>query len=104
MLLKVIDVDTEGFNGRDYFPAKSDIGQIVSVLAMAAWVVNAECDYSKAIADDDDRVLADAIECARYEIIEREDAGTVMVRVWDCLTKDGRRLQLMDHEVEMFRS
>jgi len=105
MLLKIVSVDENGFVGRQFHPSKSDEGQIVSAIGMVAMLVEGEQDFHD-VLDEDGLLISPAAstqEAAHYEIIEEETDG-VFIRVWQCLTKTGLRLDLMDHEVELFKS
>ena len=92
MKLRIRTLDRDGYNGRDYFALDSDVGMIVLAIGMDAQVV--VCDK-----EGDEEYLGPAMDggIAAYPEQTTEDTLETM---WTCLTKDGRTVQLMEHEVE----
>ena len=108
MLLRIKSVDMYGFNGRTHHPSKNDEGLLVSPIKMEAWTCSAECDYERAIESESvhgTTLTEEARHAVEYEIDEGPTSSEdVIMRVWTCVTREGRLLELMDYEVEMFRS
>lgn len=81
--LRITSVDHNGYNGRDYPPADSDIGQIVTVVKVETYRVDSSGE------DFDELQNGDPLPSPE------ETAQCFTVR-----TRDNRTLELMDHEVE----
>ena len=107
MILRVTKVDMDGYLGRDNHPHPSDEGLLVSVIGLESYVMDGEGrSVEQAIHDKDWRAgkASDAAKSAAADEIAGRDGGLVFERCWMCLTEDGRTLELMDHEVELFQS
>lgn len=89
MLLRITKVDMDGFLGRENHPDTTDEGLIVSVVGLE--LLNTEGDP----------VGPDAVR----ELAQLETAGEdTFLRVWTVITADGRKLEMMDYEVELHQS
>jgi hypothetical protein len=105
MLLKITSVDMNGFCGRDFHPSESDNGLVVLVVGAHVMYSDAEGDLhnlmtggrllNRPVDEEADKAIAFAID---------DSDAAVVTTMWTCVTKDGRVLELLDHEVEMFRS
>ena len=80
MRVKILRVDHFGYNGREYHPTIDDIGRCLLVLKAEAW-----CE---------DGPLVDH---AAPESVPQDEIYTV----FECITVGGRKLELIDHEVEV---
>lgn len=102
MLLKIVSVDMNGYTGRDFHPTKSDEGLIVSVVDLHTDVVDGEGQWvGKAVRHG--KATLDTVQAA-FDEIDGKDGGLVYSRCWICVTRDGRTLELMDHEVELHQA
>lgn len=98
--LKIVSVDHNGFCGRENHPDDSDIGLIVTPIA----VVNMVCDEHT--YEIDEEADMDAVrEAARNTNLggNAYTPGSTLLQCWTCVTGDGRLLDLMDFEVEVVR-
>lgn len=89
MKLRIIGVDEHGFNGRDHAPEESDIGQVVTVLAMELLHYAPDTGVETRLAD----LLADNLAAL---VRDTENC----LPCWVVMTDDGRVLEVMGHEVE----
>lgn len=80
MRVKILRVDHYGYCGRENHPTDEDIGKCVIVLKAESW-----CEAG---------LLADQ---PNPEQIPQEEIYTV----FECVTLGGKKLELMDHEVEV---
>ena len=80
MRVKILRVDKYGYCGREHHPTDDDIGRCVLVLKTEAW-----CE---------DGPLADhpAPESVPQDVV---------YTVFECVTGGGKRVELIDHEVEV---
>jgi hypothetical protein len=109
MTFKITSVDMDGYNGRDFHPEKEDEGTIVTPLSMFSVACDAEGEQYPTI-EKEERMgpnfnreqLTD--EGRRSVIGEIDGLEEEIVRCWRCATRDGRLLDLMDHEVEIHES
>ena len=83
--LRIIRVDHDGYNGRDYHPADSDIGLVVVPLLMSGYWTNEDGDFQPLIIAN----MEQALDQEHHEMC------------WLCATTDGRTLELMSHELEL---
>jgi hypothetical protein len=97
MKLRITQIDHYGYNGRDFHPQASDQGLVVTVLGMEARYTTIE-GYDEPVIGQDGRLLVDAVNRLQHP---DQDADDFVYVVWDAVTEDGRRLQLIDHEVEV---
>lgn len=91
MKFKIVHIDMDDFNGRENHPEKSDVGLVVTPLSMeTVWTEPDSCREHNVPSDycTDEENKAHALD---YENL---------LAVWNCITADGRYLQLMDFEVE----
>jgi hypothetical protein len=95
MKMRIRTLDEYGYNGRDHYARKTDVGSTVLVIGMDAQVVREDSD---GLAD----YLGPAMDggIAAFPSETNEDTMEVM---WTCLTADGRTVQMMDHEVEVVK-
>lgn len=99
MTFRIRSVDMNGATGRKNHPTPSDEGLFVSPIKMVAYIDKVD-DVVEAVKVDG-KIDEDAPESAHFEINEE---ATSFTRVWTCLTEDGRVLDLMDYELEVWRS
>lgn len=95
MKLKIIHVDHNGYNGRDYPPAPADVGLVVLVIGLQVDVFKVEngeqtLEYLGPAVDGGQAAFTDVTE-------------DHLDYCWTCLTEDKRTLELMDHEVEVVK-
>jgi len=102
MLFKIVSVDHHGWNGRDNHPQDSDIGLLVSPIRMTSWAMDADTQLVDTYDETHDRVTDEGRDAGRYETADA-NAG-VVIRMWYCITPDGRVLELVDDEIELHRS
>lgn len=86
--LRIVSVDLYGFTGRDFHPKREDEGLVVEVVAM-------EAEIGSMI------LTPNSFSSIPSANLRRALSGDEFVRVFYCLTKDGRKLQLVEHEVEL---
>ena len=82
MRLKILNVDMYGYCGREYHPKETDRGRTVTVLHMEAW----DATTNQMLKDH-----------PAPESVPQED----IFCVYTCITCGGRKLELIDHEVEV---
>lgn len=87
---RIIQVDEDGFQGREFHPERSDIGRIVTVIS-----VHTEASYQ--IYDANNFAGIDAGELM-HEIAEHPS-----YQVFNCITKEGRKLTLVEFEIELMK-
>jgi hypothetical protein len=92
--LRIVNIDQYGYWGRDFHPALSDEGLVVTPLGMDGFH-NKDGDCPEPLLEKN-REGVD--RCAD---VERGLAQAYHEICWTCVTDDGRTLQLMDHEVEV---
>lgn len=98
---RVLDVDMNGFNGREHHPAKSDKGLVVTPVKMEAYHTDAS-GFEEPVLDKDGTAFAPALETIRRQHDKREDQVWESVFwSWTCVTENGRVLDLMDFELEV---
>jgi hypothetical protein len=98
---RIVQVDRCGYNGRDKHPSQSDVGLLVAPLKMDAYYTDAaggECPMFGWDRDDEHRPAAGPELAFSMTADYGNCEGIVMM--WTCMTRDGRVLQLMDHEIE----
>lgn len=95
MKMRIRTLDEYGYNGRDHYARKTDVGTIVLVIGMDAQVV---------VPDEDalEEYLGPAMDGGIAAFPEQTNEDTMEV-MWTCLTADGRTVQMMDHEVEVVK-
>ncbi len=113
-LFQITSVDLDGFTGREYHPSRSDVGLVVVPLGLATFVLRedaieplpapvrvAGATASLAAAQ---RAIDEAIgaDPALAQASRAEADAPALLQVWTCLTRDGRLLELMEHEIEPF--
>jgi hypothetical protein len=89
--VRVKFVDKHGFTGRDFHPKESDIGVVATVLAMRTGGLEVAYEVS---SNDFDRL--DASVLAQVASQPKDESYQVL----QCVTEDGRKLELMTFEVE----
>jgi len=82
MRVKILRVDHYGYNGRDHHPTDADIGKCLRVLSAVAWT---------------EEGIGTLAEHPAPESVSDED--TYMV--FECISLGGKRLTLLEHEVEV---
>src|SRR5690242_14915143 len=102
MVFKIVRVDMDGFLGRDRHPQPSDVGKLVTPIAMSTMThddaeVLRDCGFLNG-----EKLTPEGEAAAKAELEDRADV--YLVRCWRCVDADGRELDLMDFEVELFRS
>jgi hypothetical protein len=91
--LRIVRVDMDGYNGRDYHPQPSDTGLVVIPLGMFGhWASPEELTANPLLDGGMVANSTQALDQVNHEIC------------WTCVTPDGRTLDLMDHEVEVEES
>jgi hypothetical protein len=88
--LRIVNVDMNGYCGRDYHPEKTDNGLVVTPLQMNAYWMNPETGEST--------LLVDGGMCSNDFMAKDIDNHEV---VWITVADDGRTLELIGHEVEL---
>ena len=92
MKLKIVRLDHNGYNGRDYYALDSDVGSLVLPVAMESYQCDAEGDGIGQALNKDGAVARPS------EVLAYPDG---LEQMWTGLTSDGRTVQLMGHEVEV---
>jgi hypothetical protein len=90
--LKIVRLDKDGYNGRDFYAMDSDKGTVVHALRMETHMY----ESGTPTVDKNGRV-SDEVDLLMNDIDEQ------MEIMWTCLTDDGRTVQMMDHEVEVVK-
>ena len=107
--LRIAKVDMDGFAGRDYHPAKTDEGQVVTPIGMAAYMFDPEGGMTPLFGSRAELDLltptssfeageVPALHPAAFERLGQHDGAILWL--YTCVTDDGRVLELIDHEVE----
>ena len=86
-VFRIVTVDSDGYCGREFHPEPSDVGALVLPVGLETFVYDEDGDELENPAPD---VLLKAIAGGRVE------------RLWRCLTVDGRVLELVAHEIELW--
>lgn len=94
MKLRIKSVDMNGYWGREFHPALSDVGLEVYAVKLDTRYVP-ESASSEPVVDDRGTVWLDAIPS-----LKNGNAEGLLEIVWTVVTEDNRVLQLMDFEVE----
>lgn len=89
-IYRISSVDMNGYCGRDHHPQPSDIGLIVVPVRMD--VVHNDEEGDETSFENLDGVTQDDA------FLLHEDHDNLST-VWTCVTRDGRILQLMGHEL-----
>ena len=85
MRVKILNVDMNGYNGREHHPEETDRGRIVTVLKMTAYQATEDGEWNElSTLDAPESVPADDI-----------------VDVFECITVGGKKLELIGHEVDV---
>jgi len=111
MLFRIISVDHDGFCGREHHPSKEDIGKVVMPLRLEVGVgLDMDPAFEGATTESLADNTADAVkaniesEVLDYEGKDQIEDWQIMTQMWLCMDAKGNLLQLVDHEIELFRS
>lgn len=88
MKLKIIAVDQDGFQGRDFHPQQADVGKVVTVISMHTEASYQTYESSDFAGIDVAQLLHEIAEHPSYQ-------------VFNCITTEGRKLTLVEFEVEI---
>lgn len=89
MKLRIVRVDMDGYNGREFHPSPSDEGLVVLPLKLETW------NFDESGTSGDMQLEPSSRVSAQYFHSEN------LYQVWTAVTEDGRTLELMSHEVEL---
>lgn len=98
--LRLVSVDHHGFNGRDYPPDDSQVGQNFLVLSARTWYTAPNGPTVEVVDSDDQRLYNDAVVYLNGDPAALQEGEDVHM-VFECLSKDGKLVELVDHEVEV---
>jgi hypothetical protein len=94
MIFKITNVDMSGFCGREFHPSPSDTGLRVVPVKMETEIMDGK--FNPNMDPTDAEIAAECLKALRG------DADDMLCYVvWTCFTEDGRKLELMDFEVEL---
>lgn len=95
---KIKSVDHNGFCGRENHPSDSDIGLTVTPVRLVTIVVS---DDGEMYDEQPEREVLR--EAARNTDPKGEayTQGHTVMQLWECVTGDGRFLDMMDFELEL---
>lgn len=100
MRVQIVHIDRDGYNGRDYFPLDSDLGEIVTVLKAELLYIDGSGGVDEPVLAEDGRLVDDAVNVIAGE--RHPDRG--VYTVFECVTRDRRRVTLIQHEVSILGS
>lgn len=97
MLVKIVRLDMDGFNGREYHPEPTDLGLTVRVIHMEVWPNDiAPCNVQSL---DSLIPYVNKDPKAPQAVLDTLASGEVYY-LFTAVTDDGRILELVGHEVE----
>lgn len=100
MIFRIRTVDMFGFLGREHHPEPQDVGLLVLPVKMETYDSEME-----AILAPGEALELDPTALAVLDALDgTEPNDEKFCHCWTCVTKDGRFIQLMDFEVELYRS
>ena len=89
--VRIVNVDMDGFTGRNYHPEKSDIGKIAVIVKTEAFYVDIDSGYEEEILSPDGRIIQGFIDAEDYDSV---------YWIFTCITEeDNKILELMHYEV-----
>jgi hypothetical protein len=89
--VKIINVDMDGFTGRNFHPDKSDIGKTAVIVKTEAYFVDPDSNFEEEILSPDGRVFAGFMDAKDYDNV---------YWIFTCITdEDNKVLELMHYEV-----
>ena len=106
---KIVDVDMNGYLGREHHPHPSDVGEVVTPIKMEAWWTRADATQERLMdhrerafcEPDRDLEITDAeVPAILRELTDPINGDDGVLWMWTCVTADGRVLDLLDFEVE----